>query len=571
MYEKQTFDNIISRMLNNVGENIDKREGSVIYTALAPIAQELATYYEALDEVLSETFADTADYYYLCKRAAERNLYPVEATASILRIVAEPTTADINVGDKFTSEDYELSFEVISGDDVEGAYNVVCVTEGTVGNITSGTLIPIEEINGLENVKIQGAVAYDDDGNKILDSDGNETYKSPIIQAGTDEEDVETFRARYFASLNTKAFGGNKEDYLNKIKENTNVGACKVIRAWKSYSPIDLIPDSDTDTWFESYAQNDIESHNLNSAQSVWKWLQSVYTAAKNKLLVTGGTVNVYILDGKYNAPSNALMREVQSTLDPTNGNGDGVVPIGHVVNVTGAVLSEVGVDMILTLKDEYTLADIKDKIKTTLVDFMREKRSEWEANDNIQIVSIDVLTSVYSNISSYLTSMSQCNIFSEKSQETISLTYELGGINHTAGNYFDEISNDNVRTPASSVINLSQYDNIEIILDSETADKYRVILWLCDATGYYARNNGNGTHKIELSRGVTSARFTVDFSLYDYMRIEVKERFSKTFVQSEAETVITSIVGKKSNTTITLDEEAVPTLGTVIVNGEVI
>ena len=38
MYENQTFDTIIQRMLNNVDDDIDKREGSVIYTALAPIS-----------------------------------------------------------------------------------------------------------------------------------------------------------------------------------------------------------------------------------------------------------------------------------------------------------------------------------------------------------------------------------------------------------------------------------------------------------------------------------------------------------------------------------------------------
>ena len=118
MYENQTFDTIIQRMLNNVDDDIDKREGSVIYTALAPIALELETYYEALDEVLTETFADTASYYYLAKRAAERNIYPIEATPSTLRMIADPPTAEIEVGDRFTSEDYELTFEVIGGDDV---------------------------------------------------------------------------------------------------------------------------------------------------------------------------------------------------------------------------------------------------------------------------------------------------------------------------------------------------------------------------------------------------------------------------------------------------------------------
>ena len=158
MYENQTFDTIIQRMLNDVDDDIDKREGSVIYTALAPIALELETYYEALDEVLTETFADTASYYYLAKRAAERNIYPIEATPSTLRMIADPPTAEIEVGDRFTSEDYELTFEVIGGDDVAGSYDIVCLTEGIVGNLESGTLIPVDEINGLESVEIQGAV-----------------------------------------------------------------------------------------------------------------------------------------------------------------------------------------------------------------------------------------------------------------------------------------------------------------------------------------------------------------------------------------------------------------------------
>ena len=49
MYENQTFNTIMQRMLNNVSDDIDKREGSIIYTALAPLALELETYYEALD------------------------------------------------------------------------------------------------------------------------------------------------------------------------------------------------------------------------------------------------------------------------------------------------------------------------------------------------------------------------------------------------------------------------------------------------------------------------------------------------------------------------------------------
>lgn len=42
MYEEQTFEAIIKRMLDRVSGDVDKREGSVIYDALAPIAFSLA-------------------------------------------------------------------------------------------------------------------------------------------------------------------------------------------------------------------------------------------------------------------------------------------------------------------------------------------------------------------------------------------------------------------------------------------------------------------------------------------------------------------------------------------------
>ena len=42
MYEHITFDVILERMMDRVPNNIDKREGSIIYDALAPAAVELA-------------------------------------------------------------------------------------------------------------------------------------------------------------------------------------------------------------------------------------------------------------------------------------------------------------------------------------------------------------------------------------------------------------------------------------------------------------------------------------------------------------------------------------------------
>ena len=38
MYEKMTYESILQKMLNMVSDDVDKREGSIIYDALAPAA-----------------------------------------------------------------------------------------------------------------------------------------------------------------------------------------------------------------------------------------------------------------------------------------------------------------------------------------------------------------------------------------------------------------------------------------------------------------------------------------------------------------------------------------------------
>ena len=69
MYEDIIYEDILERMLDHVPDDMDKREGSVIYDALAPAAIELQLMYLELDVILKETFADTASREFLLRRA----------------------------------------------------------------------------------------------------------------------------------------------------------------------------------------------------------------------------------------------------------------------------------------------------------------------------------------------------------------------------------------------------------------------------------------------------------------------------------------------------------------------
>ena len=45
MYEDQTYEKILERSLQRVGADVDKREGSLIMNAIAPVSAEHANIY----------------------------------------------------------------------------------------------------------------------------------------------------------------------------------------------------------------------------------------------------------------------------------------------------------------------------------------------------------------------------------------------------------------------------------------------------------------------------------------------------------------------------------------------
>ena len=79
MFEDMTYEYILQRMLNKIPSSMDKREGSIIYDALAPAAVELAQLYMDLDLTLNETFADTASRQYA---GSGSHVFPCEHSSS---------------------------------------------------------------------------------------------------------------------------------------------------------------------------------------------------------------------------------------------------------------------------------------------------------------------------------------------------------------------------------------------------------------------------------------------------------------------------------------------------------
>ncbi len=212
MYEDMTFDYIMGRMLNRISDSFDKREGSVIYDALAPAAIEIAQTYATLDSLLDETFADTAGREMLIRRAKERGVLPHPATVAVVKGTFD---TDIPSGTRFTVGNliYRTKEKL-----EEFEYSLECETPGIVGNKRTGELIPVEYIENLGVANI-----------------------SELIIPAEDEEDTEVFRKRYFDTFRAKAYGGNKQDYKDKTNSIAGVGATKVIPIWNGGGTVKLV------------------------------------------------------------------------------------------------------------------------------------------------------------------------------------------------------------------------------------------------------------------------------------------------------------------------------------------
>ena len=83
MYEDQTYEKILDRSLARVATDVDKREGSLVMNAIAPVSAEHANIYILLDGIIQNGYADTAIREYLVLRCKEHGIIPYGDTGGI--------------------------------------------------------------------------------------------------------------------------------------------------------------------------------------------------------------------------------------------------------------------------------------------------------------------------------------------------------------------------------------------------------------------------------------------------------------------------------------------------------
>jgi uncharacterized phage protein gp47/JayE len=211
MFETMTYENILADMLSRVTSDVDKREGSIIYDALAPCAYQLAQAYFLLNNFIDLVSGDTAVDEYLDRVVADYGITRKAATYAIRQV---DTTGVVAIGTRWGLEDttYVIT-ELVS----TNVYKAQCEQLGVIGNQFSGTLDNIDNVAGIT------------------------ATLTSILISGADEETDDNLRARFYAQIQSPSTSGNADNYKEWALEVPGVGDAKVFPLWSGAGTVKVL------------------------------------------------------------------------------------------------------------------------------------------------------------------------------------------------------------------------------------------------------------------------------------------------------------------------------------------
>lgn len=228
-FAAKTYRAILTALLAKVPNSLDKREGSMIQTALGAGAYALEEFYMDLDKVQRGGFIQTAvgqDLEYLSVIAnVER--YPASPAVrlGVFNLDAVPAGARFSTIDGGDSVNFVVTAQL-----GPGQCQLTCETPGVIGNQYTGPILPITTIQGLTSAQI-----------------------TDILVAGDDVETDGSLRERALSALKERPFGGNVADYKRVVLAIDGVGGVQVYPTWNGGGTVKLsILGSD---WMPASAQ----------------------------------------------------------------------------------------------------------------------------------------------------------------------------------------------------------------------------------------------------------------------------------------------------------------------------
>lgn len=221
-FQNKDYDYFLRKMLDAVPDNIDKREGSIIYDALAPAALVMGQQSLDMANVIKETYIKTASGEFLDYRAIEHGTsrYPAtqtEAKAKVLNDKKEPLD-NVQIGDKFASIGDSPIFYVVTKINDDLTVELTAEVKGSSANSYIGQILPVTPNDLLSWAEI-----------------------TEITAPARDVESDDHLRARLLSSQNWIAYGGNVADYLDMTSKIDEVGAAQIYPTWNGGGTVKVV------------------------------------------------------------------------------------------------------------------------------------------------------------------------------------------------------------------------------------------------------------------------------------------------------------------------------------------
>lgn len=329
-FKIKTYQEIFDDMYTRVTNSIDKREPSIVSTALRPAAWTIEGIYIDLASLRRDAYATTAVGDALDNIAAQRGIYRKPATKAVR---LGEFNIDVAIGSQFKTinGDRSVNYTVteLLGLQSSGYYTarLTCDVSGTIGNEYTGQIVPLTYVSGLSHAM-------------LLD----------IIVSGADIETDDELRERYFFDLRRQPFAGNIAAYIK---------------------------------WFlDGKEMNNPNSDNIGAVQ--------VYPHSRPDTGNAAGYVTCSAIDRNYMPLSDDIIKELQFDLCPPeaddnnpSANGYGYAPIGAIVFVVTPTPLTVNIEVDVELRSNYTVPQLQSEIEQVIENYFLEIRRTFGESSN--------------------------------------------------------------------------------------------------------------------------------------------------------------------------------------------
>lgn len=328
-----TYEYLLSLALSRVPDDVDKRQGAIIFDTISATMYRAADLFMSIVNVYYNTFLETASGEYLDQRVRELGITRLQATYAIRLgqfLDANGMPVYVPTGSRFStiSTTAPVNYVVtspysINGVEQAGYYELTCETAGTIGNDYIGPLVNISFIQGIATAELI-------------------TVLVPARDTETDEE----LRRRAMSMLGQKAFGGNIADYKEKVMEIAGIGAVQVYPVWDGGGTVKL---SIVDPSYNPVSDEFIHD------------------------------VQVQI------DPENA---------DGETGTGLGIAPIGHKVTVVTPTQLIIDINATIALQPGFTIGQVTPAAIAAISNYIATVRSTWGSGDQYNRYFVSVYRS---------------------------------------------------------------------------------------------------------------------------------------------------------------------------------